>query len=321
MTRMKVHVPSFFLQPYQPNLVDVPPQVLQFEKHLGHTFTNKRLLQEALTHASQYNATTPSYQRLEFLGDAVLDFLITEYLYEQHSKEGLTPGLLTDMRQVAVCNSTFALLAMRNGFNRFLFYTSEVLFWHISQYQQHLAHQEEVWKHKLSNEREKEKEKEGTEGVPDTADDSDEDDDFDEKVVPKVLGDVFESVAAAIFIDSGGDMGEVWRVYYPMMKEFLEQRVTPSTLVMHPKRRLLEHLQSKNCKKGEFRYQLHKEAKDVHHPHPRGGTECCFYLHGEVIGVGVGRNKRSAAKKAAERAVGFLNQHPNYLASHCICHS
>ena len=293
---------------------------------MGHTFTNKRLLQEALTHASQYNATTPSYQRLEFLGDAVLDFLITEYLYEQHSKEGLTPGLLTDMRQLAVCNSTFVLLAMRNGFNKFLFYTSEVLFWHISHYQQHLeTHQEEVWKHKLSkNEREKEKEKEneGTEGVPDTTDDSDEDDDVDEKVVlPKVLGDVFESVAAAIFIDSGGDLKEVWRVYYPMMREFLEQRVTPSTLVMHPKRRLLEYLQSKNCKKGELRYQFHKEAKDVYHPHPRGGTECSFYLHGEVIGVGIGRNKRSAARKAAERAVGFLNQHPNFLASQCICHS
>ena len=36
--------------------------------------------------------------------------------------------------------------------------------------------------------------------------------------VPKALGDVFESVAGAIFLDSGMNLDEVWRVYYEMMK-------------------------------------------------------------------------------------------------------
>lgn len=36
--------------------------------------------------------------------------------------------------------------------------------------------------------------------------------------VPKALGDVFESVAGAIFLDSGMSLDAVWRVYYQMMK-------------------------------------------------------------------------------------------------------
>lgn len=38
---------------------------------------------------------------------------------------------------------------------------------------------------------------------------------------PKPLGDVFESVAGAIFLDSGLDIYEVWKVYYPMLKDFI----------------------------------------------------------------------------------------------------
>lgn len=38
---------------------------------------------------------------------------------------------------------------------------------------------------------------------------------------PKPLGDVFESVAGAIFLDSGLDIYEVWKVCYPMLKDFI----------------------------------------------------------------------------------------------------
>ena len=38
---------------------------------------------------------------------------------------------------------------------------------------------------------------------------------------PKPLGDIFESVAGAIFLDSGLDIFEVWRVCFPMLKKFI----------------------------------------------------------------------------------------------------
>ena len=40
---------------------------------------------------------------------------------------------------------------------------------------------------------------------------------------PKPLGDVFESVAGAIFLDSGLDVSEVWRVCYPMLENYISK--------------------------------------------------------------------------------------------------
>ena len=44
---------------------------------------------------------------------------------------------------------------------------------------------------------------------------------------PKPLGDVFESIAGAIFLDSGLDIFEVWRVCYPMLQEFIGKFYRP----------------------------------------------------------------------------------------------
>jgi len=65
---------------------------------------------------------TDCYQRLEFLGDAILDYLITRHLYEdplQHS-----PGSLTDLRSALVNNTIFASLAVKNSFHQFFRHSS-----------------------------------------------------------------------------------------------------------------------------------------------------------------------------------------------------
>ena len=68
-----------------------------FEDIIGYRFRDRSYLLQAFSHASYYpNRLTDCYQRLEFLGDAVLDYLITRHLFEdsrQHS-----PGTLTDLR-------------------------------------------------------------------------------------------------------------------------------------------------------------------------------------------------------------------------------
>ena len=70
-----------------------------FEEVIGYRFRDRSYLLQAFSHASYYpNRLTDCYQRLEFLGDAVLDYLITRHLFEdsrQHS-----PGTLTDLRYV-----------------------------------------------------------------------------------------------------------------------------------------------------------------------------------------------------------------------------
>lgn len=89
-----------------------------FEAAIGYQFRDRSYLLQAMTHASySSNRLTDCYQRLEFLGDAVLDYLITRHLYEdprQHS-----PGALTDLRSALVNNTIFASLAVRHGFHKY----------------------------------------------------------------------------------------------------------------------------------------------------------------------------------------------------------
>jgi len=80
---------------------------------LGHTFEDGGLLQQALTHstfAHEQAAATPSYERLEFLGDAVLQLLVSEHLYAAmpHAPE----GELSRRRAQLVREPTLAALAV-----------------------------------------------------------------------------------------------------------------------------------------------------------------------------------------------------------------
>ena len=72
-----------------------------FEEIIGYRFNDRSYLLQAFSHASYYpNRLTDCYQRLEFLGDAVLDYLITRHLFED--KRQHSPGTLTDLRYVGI---------------------------------------------------------------------------------------------------------------------------------------------------------------------------------------------------------------------------
>ena len=78
------------------------------------------MLLEALTHPTYYdNTITGSYQRLEFLGDAILDFLVTLHIYNKCETK-LTPGDLTDLRSALVNNNIFAVIAVENDYHKYL---------------------------------------------------------------------------------------------------------------------------------------------------------------------------------------------------------
>ena len=86
---------------------------------ISYNFQQKLYLVEALSHASYHeNRVTPSYERLEFLGDALLDFLVTQHLYFRHVN--LSPGELTDIRQALVNNNIFATLAVEHNYHKYL---------------------------------------------------------------------------------------------------------------------------------------------------------------------------------------------------------
>ena len=69
-------------------------------------------------------------QRLEFLGDSVLDYLITKHLYGEYPN--LSPGLLTDMRSASVNNECYAQVAAKSNLHKHVLHASHDLHKHIS---------------------------------------------------------------------------------------------------------------------------------------------------------------------------------------------
>src|ERR1700722_16997623 len=76
------------------------------EKILGYTFKNPDLLKEALTHASIADKRLDGNERMEFLGDAVLDLIICELLYLKFPE--YQEGDLTKVKSAVVSRRTFA---------------------------------------------------------------------------------------------------------------------------------------------------------------------------------------------------------------------
>ena len=82
----------------------------QVMEALGYTFHDEELLRRALTHPS---AGKPDNQRLEFLGDAVLQYLMSDRLYRNHPAD--REGSLTHMRALLVCEAALSQIAARLG--------------------------------------------------------------------------------------------------------------------------------------------------------------------------------------------------------------
>ena len=94
-------------------------QLGALEARIGYHFRDPSLLETALTHASYSNEKgVPSYERLEFLGDAVLQIVISRYLFERF--DDIPEGLLTKYRQYLVCETTLARIARTLSLGNYL---------------------------------------------------------------------------------------------------------------------------------------------------------------------------------------------------------
>ncbi|KAA8546198.1 hypothetical protein F0562_003063 [Nyssa sinensis] len=230
-------------------------EIEALESKLGYEFSVKGLLLEAITHASEQELGVGyCYQRLEFLGDSVLDLLITWHLYQSHTD--IDPGELTDLRSASVNNENFAHAAVRRDLHQHLQHCSGFLLSQITEYVKSVSGSHSTTKSLL-----------GTKG-------------------PKALGDMVESIAGAILIDTKLNLNEVWRIFEPLLSPI----VTPDKLELPPLRELIELCDSlgyfikENCiKKGEMVHaELRLQLKDV-----------------LMVGEGFGQNRKAAKGQAA----------------------
>ncbi|KAE8660545.1 Endoribonuclease Dicer-like protein 1 [Hibiscus syriacus] len=231
---------------------------------LNLKFKNKALLVEAITHASRPASGVSCYQRLEFIGDAVLDHLITRHLFFTYTN--LPPGRLTDLRAAAVNNENFARVAVKHQLHVHLRHGSSALEKQIREFVKEV--QDELLKPGFNSF-----------GLGDCK-------------APKVLGDIVESIAGAIFLDSGRDTAVVWKVFQPL----LHPMVTPETLPMHPVRELQERCQ--------------QQAEGLEYKASRSGNLATVEVFIDGVQVGVAQNpqKKMAQKLAARNALAVLKE-------------
>lgn len=91
----------------------------KLEENLGYVFKNKNLLEQALTHTSYANENNiQSNEKLEFLGDSVLEFISSEYIYEKYPD--LKEGEMTKVRATVVCGANLTEVAKLHDFSDFL---------------------------------------------------------------------------------------------------------------------------------------------------------------------------------------------------------
>ena len=90
------------------------------KKIYAYTFKNKELLKTALTHTSYaYEQKCKSNERLEYLGDSILEFISSEYLFKNY--ENLSEGEMTKVRSYAVCENGLYEVALKHDFSDFLY--------------------------------------------------------------------------------------------------------------------------------------------------------------------------------------------------------
>ncbi|MDE6967593.1 MAG: ribonuclease III [Clostridia bacterium] len=93
------------------------------EKIIGYTFNDKKILQKAITHISYSNLKgTPdeNYQRMEYLGDSILDFVVADELYRNYPQ--FDEGMLTKFRANIVSREPLAKIVDNSKISSYLLY-------------------------------------------------------------------------------------------------------------------------------------------------------------------------------------------------------
>ncbi len=93
---------------------------MSIEEKIGYSFKDKDLIENAMHHTSYANEHKKmiSNERLEFLGDAILELISSEYLYQKYPH--MPEGEMTKTRAYSVCENSLAKVADKFGFSDFL---------------------------------------------------------------------------------------------------------------------------------------------------------------------------------------------------------
>ncbi len=218
----------------------------ELEKRLQYTFNSKKLLKQALIHRSYGNENWDykkvNNERLELLGDAVLDLVVTEYLYLHFT--GSSEGDLAKLKSMIVSEPVLAKISRKLGVGNHLL----------------LSKGEELT------------------GGRDRS---------------SILGDVFEAILGAVYLDSNFIIAKEFAIKH--LKRFIDHIEENEDLIDF--KTILQEFSQREYKVIPF-YEVIKEMGPDH----RKSFEIAVKINDELMGLGTGRNKKSAEQSAARNA-------------------
>ncbi|EHY54037.1 Dicer-like protein 1 [Exophiala dermatitidis] len=273
----------------------------------GYRFKNPCLLRSAFTHSSDQNSPVPDLQRLEFLGDACLDWVCIWWLFRNNPTRG--PQWLTEHKMAMVSNRFLAALAVILGFNRLISASSPALYAEIGTYAAkvlELYEQEDVkpdfWTRVTSG-----------------------------SAPPKALADLVESYLGAVLVDSGFDFAEIEKFFDTHVEWFFRDIEAYDTFAnRHPTTHLFRLLTE------EFRCRKSRPEVIVQPVEPttantaKGGARndavgdeddgagdeavtgivihVAWFVHGRMVAVSHGQGAKYAKVRASKAALKILGK-------------
>lgn len=268
-----------------------PGTVEHIEKAIGHSFKRPHLLAQALTHVSIQGHETTSYERLEFIGDAILDFLVIRYIFNRDGN--LSPGILTLLKSAMVANSTLAAVCVYSGFHEYLIFESQTIANSITQYSEALRNAERADATRAKFEG-------STPGQY-----------WLDIEQPKVLSDVLESVMGAVYVSDNFSSVGVEAFFDNILKPFFDKHITLNTLSHHPTKVLFELFQSIGCQ--EFLIDKYLD------PEKPGIVTCDVVCHDIILATADDPATQLAARKASFLALDALQGDAKFLTTTCSC--
>jgi endoribonuclease Dicer len=231
------------------------------EEKLGYRFRNKALLVSAFDYGYESGTKLGGFEfhRLEVLGDTVLDFLITRYLVQKYP--GFNPASLNDLKQATINGENFACIALHHGLHIYLQKVSPILETQIEVFAT------SFWKEGGS-----------AFGITNLSS-------------PRAVGDVVQTLAAAIFLDADLDIETVWKVHEPL----LQPLATPETVMLHP-RRQLESL----CLNQGWHLEVQSSQQD-------GIVQAHVFINRILLGSSQSKERNVARRLAAFKALRSLS--------------
>nr|XP_043630842.1 ribonuclease 3-like protein 3 [Erigeron canadensis] len=187
-----------------------PPPLSEVEETTGYVFKNKDLLKEAFAHVSFKERDCLSYERLEYLGDSVLNHLIAKLHFFMYPD--MAPGELTRLRAATVDTEALARAALRLDLHKYLRHNKPLLDSQIEEFVEGIG---QYPSHSY--------------GMIDP---------------PKALADILESLIGAIFIDTDMSMDDTWEV----AERLLQPLMTRENLKAHPVAKFHEACQKMGLK-------------------------------------------------------------------------